>query len=72
MNLSRKKNLRTEVNVFKKLIEAGKIEEAQKSLPGIYKALDKMAKVDFIKKGKANRLKSRLTKRLGTLQNKAQ
>lgn len=70
MNLSRKKDMRTAINAFKKLVEAGKIDEAKKTLPAIYKTLDKMAKVEFIKRGKASRLKSRLTKRLGAFQNK--
>ena len=71
VNLGRKKKMRSEINAFKKLVEAGKFEEAQKALPGVYQALDKLAKVKFIKKGKANRLKSRLSKRL-TPQSKTQ
>jgi len=39
-------------------------EEAKNYLPKIYKTLDKLVKVDFIKSGKVNRLKSRLTKKL--------
>ncbi|MCL4399753.1 30S ribosomal protein S20 [Patescibacteria group bacterium] len=70
INLSRKKKMRSSLNTFKKLIESGKIEEAGKSLPEVYKTLDKMSKVNFIKKGKANRLKSRLSKRLNSSQNK--
>lgn len=52
------------VKEFKKLILQGKKEEAQKYLPQVYKKLDKMAKVDFIKRGRAKRLKSKLTKKL--------
>lgn len=64
VNLGRKKKMRTEINAFKKLVDDGKFEEAKKQLPKVYQALDKMSKVKFIKKGKANRLKSRLSKKL--------
>jgi len=63
-NLMRKKKMKETVKKYKKLIAAGKKEEAKAFLPQVYKVLDKMAKVNFIKKGKANRLKSRLAKKL--------
>ncbi len=68
MNLGRKRKMRSEINAFKKLIDAGKFDEAKKALPTVYKALDKMSKVKFIKKGRANRLKSRLSKKLNSAQ----
>ena len=46
------------------LASQGKIEEAKKFLPAIYKTLDKAAKVGVIKKREADRKKSRLTKLL--------
>jgi ribosomal protein S20 len=49
---------------YKKAIEEGQTEEAAAKLPMVYKRLDKAAKTNLIKPNKANRLKSRLTKRL--------
>lgn len=46
----------------KKLTMAGKKEETKNLLPQIYKALDKAAKAGVIKKGNADRKKSRITK----------
>jgi small subunit ribosomal protein S20 len=63
MNLDRKKKINTTIKEFKKLVEAGKLEEAQKYLPQVYKTLDKMTKVGLIKRGKADRFKSRLSKK---------
>jgi ribosomal protein S20 len=63
-NLGREKKLKEVVKKFKKLIEAAKKDEAQALLKEVYKTIDKMAKVDFIKKGRANRMKSRLAKKV--------
>jgi len=46
----------------KSLVSEKKIEEAEKLLPQVYKALDKTAKVGLIKKNTAGRKKSRITK----------
>lgn len=59
-NLRRKRVLKTEVKNIRDLIKEGKIEEAQKSLPTAYKALDKAAKMNTITKNHASRKKSRL------------
>lgn len=64
MNLDRKKKMQDVLKKFRKMIAAGKIEEAAKYLPEAYKTLDKMKKTGFIKRGKADRLKSRLSKKL--------
>lgn len=64
MNLDRKKKMGDTLKKFRKMIATGKIEEAAKYLPEIYKTLDKMKKVGFIKPNKADRLKSRLSKKL--------
>ena len=64
INLNRKNKTKAVIKEYKKLIAAGKTEEAKNYLPKVYKTLDKMAKVDFIKKGKSNRLKSRLSRKL--------
>ncbi|MCD6568740.1 30S ribosomal protein S20 [bacterium] len=63
-NKQRKQALKEVKKKFLKLIEAEQIEEAKKLLPRLYKALDKAAKVHLIKKGKSNRLKSRLARKL--------
>jgi small subunit ribosomal protein S20 len=49
---------------YKKTLVAKKKDEAAKLLPSIYKALDKAAKTNVIKKNKASRLKGRLAKSL--------
>jgi small subunit ribosomal protein S20 len=59
-NLRRKRVLRTEVKNIRDLIKEGKVEDAQKSLPAAYKALDKAAKMSTITKNHASRKKSRL------------
>lgn len=59
-NLRRKRVLKTEVKNIKDLIKEGKVEEAQKTLPTAYKALDKAAKMNTITKNHASRKKSRL------------
>lgn len=60
-NLKRKTELKSVIKDYRKLIAAGKKEEAEKYLPQVYKKLDKSAKVNLIKKNKASRLKSRLS-----------
>ncbi len=52
------------IKKYRQLLAANKKEEAKSFLPQIYKTLDKMAKVNFIKPTKASRMKSRLTKKL--------
>ncbi|HNW32742.1 MAG TPA: 30S ribosomal protein S20 [Candidatus Dojkabacteria bacterium] len=49
------------------LLKQGNTEEMKKNLVNVYKVLDKAAKKNVIKKGKADRLKSRLTKNLNKL-----
>ena len=48
----------------KKLVLAGKQADAQKLLSGLYASVDKAAKTNVIKKNKASRIKSRITKKL--------
>lgn len=60
-NLIKKEAYKRLVRDVKKLAAAGKKKEAEKLLPQLYKALDKAAKTNVIKKNKAARLKSRLT-----------
>lgn len=61
-NLIKKEAYKRLVRDVKKFVSAGKHKEAEKILPKLYKALDKAAKTNVIKKNKAARLKSRLTK----------
>lgn len=50
---------------IRKFSTAGKTKDAQNLLPKLYKALDKAAKTHVVKKNKAARIKSRLTKLVG-------
>lgn len=61
-NLVYKKKIKDLTKEVRKLVLAGKIEEAKKLLPQIYKALDKAAKVGVIKRNTADRKKSRIVK----------
>ncbi len=46
---------------FRKLVAAGKADEARELLPSLYRAIDKAAKRGVIKKNSAARKKSRLS-----------
>lgn len=61
-NVRRKQDMDTVVKKIKRLLAEKKIAEAQKLIPQAYKALDKAAKEHTIKKGSADRKKSRLVK----------
>ncbi len=63
-NLKRKTAYKAAIKNYKKLLENKDLEKAKVELSKIFKALDKAAKKDTIKKNKANRLKSRLSKKL--------
>ncbi len=63
-NLGRKKQMGGAIKEYKNLITS-KSGDVGAQLSKVYKTLDKMAKVGFIKKNKANRLKSRLAKKMG-------
>ncbi|PIR97976.1 MAG: 30S ribosomal protein S20 [Candidatus Colwellbacteria bacterium CG10_big_fil_rev_8_21_14_0_10_42_22] len=64
INLQKKRGLLKTLKDYRKSIEEGDKEGALKKLPTVYKILDKAAKTNLIKKNKASRLKSRLTKKL--------
>lgn len=57
-NLAKKDAYKDAVKEFKRLVAAGKTDDAKKLLPKVYKQLDKAAKSGVIKKNKAARLKS--------------
>ncbi|PIR41864.1 MAG: 30S ribosomal protein S20 [Candidatus Yanofskybacteria bacterium CG10_big_fil_rev_8_21_14_0_10_37_15] len=58
-NIKRLNAYRSAIKNFKKLLLAGKNEEAKKYLPKVYKALDKAKKRGVIKANKSSRLKSK-------------
>jgi len=63
-NLERKSAYKRAVKDVNKLTAEKRFEEARAKLALAFKTLDKAAKSNTIKKNKANRLKSRLAKRL--------
>lgn len=67
-NLKRKEAYRDVVKNIRRFALDGKTKEATALLPSLYKALDKAAKTNVIKKNKASRLKSRLTRMAQTSQ----
>ena len=64
-NLERQTDLRETVKKFRKLIQDRKFEEAKVYLATVSKTVDKLAKVGYIKRGRAARIKSRFAKKLG-------
>ena len=60
-NVRRTRAYRAIVKEVQELVVGGKAEEAQAKLPLAYKAIDKAAKMGTIKKGTADRKKSRLS-----------
>ncbi len=65
-NLAKSNAYKKTVKEIKNLLAAGKQADAQKLLSGLYAAVDKAAKTNVIKKNKASRIKSRITKKLNT------
>jgi small subunit ribosomal protein S20 len=63
-NRSNRSSLRTTLKHFAETVEAGKAEEAKKSLAGLYATIDKSRHKKAISKNAAARRKSRLTRRL--------
>lgn len=61
-NLRRKKAIDEVFKKIKKLVAEKKVGEAKKLIPLAYKAYDKAAKEHTIKRGAADRKKSRLVK----------
>jgi len=60
-NVVRKDAYKAQVAGFRKLVVAKKFDDAVKTLPTVFKTLDKAAKAKVIEKNKASRLKSRLS-----------
>lgn len=61
-NDRRKSAVKTAVKEFQTLVGEGKKSEAAQKLSGVFKAIDKAAKGNTIKKNTASRKKSRLSK----------
>jgi small subunit ribosomal protein S20 len=61
-NVRRKRAMKDAAHETEKLVAAGKNDDAVKSLPAAYKAIDKAVKTNVIKKNTAARMKSRLAK----------
>jgi len=68
INQQRRILMKKEIKKIRSLINQKEIKEAQKNLPLAFQALDKAAKRGVIKKGTANRKKSRLAKALAKLE----
>ena len=68
-NIVYKKKIKGLVKKVKILALEKKSEEAKNLLPQIYKALDKAAKVNIIKKNTASRKKSRIAKLISKTKN---
>ena len=64
VNVKRKIALKTVVKQYKKLVASGEKDKAKEYLSTVYKKFDKTAKTKLIKKNKASRMKSRLSKML--------
>ncbi len=63
-NLIYKNKVKSALKEMKGLVLQKKPEEAKKLLPNVYKILDKATKAGVIKKGAADRKKSRIAKLL--------
>ncbi|MFH1188359.1 MAG: 30S ribosomal protein S20 [bacterium] len=64
LNIGQQKKLKETIKEYKKVVETEDVKKATEKLPAVFKALDKAAKVNLIKKSKADRLKSRLSKKI--------
>lgn len=65
-NLGRKKQLRDALKTYRAALAAGKKDKAQAALNRVYQTLDKLAKVHVLKRGKAQRMKSRMARKFAT------
>ncbi len=63
-NLVKRKQIKVVLKGYKRLVESADLESAKEQLRKAYKTLDKAAKTKVITKNKANRLKSKLAKKL--------
>ncbi len=66
-NLKRLRTMKSEIKNFLSFVTKKDVEGAEKSLPTLYKAIDKAVKRGIIKKNNAARKKSRLVKKIISL-----
>ncbi len=66
-NIKRKDKVKNLLKEVQNLISQKKPEEVKKLLPQIYKVLDKAAKNNLIKKGTADRQKSRIAESINKI-----
>lgn len=59
-NIRRKEAVSEVIKKIRKLVAEKKVAEAKAMLPAVYQALDKAAKIGYIKKNNASRKKSRI------------
>lgn len=69
VNDKRKKTMKAEVKATRALIANKDKKGSEKNLPQTFKALDKAVKRGIIKKGTADRKKSRLAKAIAKIEN---
>lgn len=62
-----RKRMKRAIKKQNTLVEKGEKVKAEKNIRHVYEVLDKAAKKNVIKEGKADRIKSRLTKKLNEL-----
>lgn len=60
-NVRRKDAVSEVIKNIRKLVSEKKVSEAKAMLPSAYKAIDKAAKIGYIKKNNASRKKSRIS-----------
>lgn len=60
-NIRRKDAMSEAIKKIKKLVAEKKITDAKSFLPTVYQAIDKAAKIGYIKKNNASRKKSRIS-----------
>ncbi|MDA8611382.1 30S ribosomal protein S20 [Candidatus Pacebacteria bacterium] len=61
-NLRRKRRMLDVTKKIEKMLEGGEVKEAKAKLPEAYKAIDKAAKMNTLKKGTASRRKAKLSR----------
>jgi small subunit ribosomal protein S20 len=67
VNKMNKSTLRTQIKKLRGLIEAQDKEQAQKTLPSIYKSVDQTVRKGTIHKNTGSRYKSRLSKQVAEI-----
>lgn len=66
-NARRKKTMKDNVKTVSKFVAGKNTKDAEKSLPSLFKSIDKAAKNGTIKKNTASRMKSRLSKQVAAI-----